>query len=321
MFLGIDIGGTKVITALADEHGDFITRDQRDTEFNEKGGDVGYANILASCDAVLADHGDDVIKRIGICCAGPLDRKTGTILNPPNLNGWINFPLTNKIEDRYGVPALLDNDANVAAFGEYKRGAGQGKSHIAYFTVSTGIGGGIIIDGKILHGANDNAAEFGHHSIMPDGPLCGCGGRGCLESVASGTSIGRRAREILRTGNATTTSTLIMRLADGDIDKVTAAMVAEAGREGDRLAIRIWEETGFYLGLGIANVVAMINPERVIIGGGVVKAGEMLLEPVRRTFMARTLPDLAKIVDIVPAALGDDAGVVGAIELARQGSA
>ena len=186
--------------------------------------------------------------------------------------------------------------------------------------MSTGIGGGIVIDGKILHGANDNAAEFGHHNIMPDGPLCGCGGRGCLESLASGTSIARRTKEMLRGGNATPTSSLIVRLAGGDIDKVTTKMVAEAGQQGDRVALRIWEETGFYLGLGIANVVAMINPERVVIGGGVVKAGEMLLEPTRRTFMARTLPDLAKIVDIVPAALGDDASVTGAVELARQGN-
>jgi glucokinase len=319
MFLGVDIGGTKVIAALADENGDIIARDQRATEFS-RGGDVGFGNIVASCDAVLADIGDDHVERIGVSCGGPLDRRSGTILHPPNLHGWTNFPLTKKLEDRYGAPALLDNDANLAAFGESKRGAGKGYGSFVYFTVSTGIGGGIVIDGKVLHGANDNAAEFGHHNIVPDGPLCGCGNRGCLESLASGTSIARRAKEILRGGNASPTSTLLMRLADGDIEKVTAAMVAEAGRQGDRVALRIWEETGFYLGLGVSNVVAMLNPERVVLGGGVIKAGDLILEPTRRTFQQRTLPDLAKIVDIVPAALGDDAGIVGSVELAKQGS-
>jgi glucokinase len=317
MLLGVDIGGTKVIAAAADPSGEIVAKEQRATEFHG-GGEHALGNVFACCDAVLERAGRSEVAAIGISCGGPLDRTRGVILNPPNLGGWINMPLTQRFRERYGAGAYLDNDANLAALGEARRGAGKDVATFVYFTISTGVGGGVILDGKLWHGANDNGGEVGHQVIVPDGPLCGCGNRGCLEALVSGTSIGRRAREELRSGNATSTSTLVLRLVDGDIDKVTAKTVAEAAAEGDRVALRIWEETGYYLGLGIANVVSIINPERIVLGGGVIKAGDLLLEPTRRTFAQRALPDLAKIVDIVPAALGDDAGIVGALELALE---
>ncbi len=311
--LGIDIGGTKTIVAVADNEGSIVAQAKIDTP-QEQGPGAVLSEIECALERLVQEArvspGD--IEAIGIGCGGPLDRDRGIILVVPNLPGWDNLPLTDRFQQAFRVPAFLDNDVNLAALGEARRGAGVGVDHFAYFNIGTGIGGGIIIGGRLYRGCG-NAGEFGHQVILPDGPPCLCGKRGCLESLASGTSIARRAREYV----ATRLESSILKLAGG-LENITAEVVAQAARRGDRLARRIWSDTGEYLGLGVANVVNILNPRKVVIGGGVAKAGDLLLDPVRRTVRERAMTQLAEDVEIVPGDLGDQAGIVGAIHLALE---
>ena len=309
--LGIDIGGTKTIIAVADDSAHIIAQERINTP-REQGPDIvlseiEFAGKLLLQEARLA-RGD--VRAIGIGCGGPLDRNKGIILTAPNLPGWENLHLAAYFQDAFRATAYLDNDVNLMALGEARVGAGTGVDYMAYFNIGTGIGGGIIIDGKLYRGCG-NAAEFGHQIILPDGPRCLCGRRGCLESLCSGTSIARRAREQL----ADHPESRILSAA-GDLNDVTAHHVAEAAREGDDLALKIWRETGEYLGLGVANVVNILNPRRVVLGGGVMEAEDLFLDAVRETVSEHAMKQLAEDVEIVPGMLGDQAGIIGAVHLA-----
>lgn len=311
--LGIDIGGTKTIVAVADNQGKIIAQERLNTP-REQGPDAVLSAIEHALRRLLINHKPSAINHaitaIGIGCGGPLDRERGVILTAPNLPGWEDLDLCGYFRKAFDAPVYLDNDVNLMALGEAREGAGAGVDLMAYFNVGTGIGGGIVIDGKLYRGCG-NAGEFGHQIIVPNGPPCTCGKHGCLESLCSGTSIGRRAREYL----ADHPDSLILKLAGG-IDRVTGHEVAQAAREGDDLALRIWRETGEYLGLGIANVVSILNPRLVVLGGGVVDVGDLLLDPVRRTVRDRAMTQLAADVTIIPGKLGNQAGIVGAIHLA-----
>ncbi len=309
--LGIDIGGTKTIVAVANDSGEILSL-ERITTLREKGPERVLADIESALKSLVARTGTSQsdIRAMGIGCGGPLDRETGVILTAPNLPGWDNLPLAKHFEDIFSAPAFIDNDVNLMALGEARRGAGKGIDYSAYFNIGTGIGGGIIINGKVYRGCG-NAGEFGHQIIIPDGPPCLCGRRGCLEALASGTSIARRAREYL----AENQSSFILNYAK-DISSVSAENVAQAASDGDELALRIWSETGEYIGLGVANVVNILNPRLVIIGGGVSKAGDMLFQPIRETVRKRAMKQLVDDVTIVPGVLGDLAGVIGAIFMA-----
>jgi glucokinase len=313
-YLGVDIGGTKVIAGVGDADCRLESRVLRKTRF-DSGGEVALRNVLAAAQEAVSAASAAKIEAIGISCGGPLDPERGRILRTPNLTGWDGLPVVSIFEKEFSAKAYLDNDANVAALGEAVRGAGRGKKSFAYFTVSTGIGGGFVTQGELFRGSTGNASEFGHQTILPDGPMCGCGNRGCLEALASGKSIARRAKELLRSGN-TPSQSLMLDLVSGEIDSLTAKDVAKAARAGDRIAQSVWEEAAGHLGLGVANIINILNPERVIIGGGVAKAGLLLFGPVRRVAAQRALPDLARSVDIVRAGLRDDSGVVGAVRLA-----
>jgi glucokinase len=232
----------------------------------------------------------------------------------PNLKGWEGFRLRGFFEDRLGLPTTLDNDANAAGLGEAIFGAGKGYTHVCYFTVSTGIGGGIIANGRLFRGATELAGEFGHQVIEPNGPRCSCGKWGCLESLASGTSIARRARERLRAGAVSS----VLELAEGDIERVTAETLATAANSGDRFALDFWEETGRYLGIGMGNIINILNPSVIVVGGGASAAGELLLGPARKTAKERSMTELAEACEIVLAALGSDVGIVGAAALAME---
>ena len=293
LLLGIDIGGTKSIIAIADGSGDIVAQDRISTP-RDQGPTVVLAEIERSVRGLLTLH-SSLITSVGIACGGPLDPQRGVILTVPNLPGWENLPLADYFSKAFGAPAYLDNDVNLAALAEARKGAGVGVDHIAYFNIGTGIGGGIVIGGKLYRGCG-NAGEFGHQIIMPDGPQCLCGKWGCLESLASGTSIARRARESGFVGSA--------------------EEVASAAREGDSVARRIMDETAEYLGLGVANVVNILNPRMVILGGGVMKAADLLLDGIRKTVDERAMTQLARDVQIVPGALGDQAGIIGAVLLA-----
>ncbi len=311
-FLGIDLGGTKVLTAVADERGKILARKKIPTE-PEKGQEHVIDNIIGSVLAVLEESGLDKseIVRTGIGSPGPLNIEKGIIYLAPNL-GWENVPISALLEERLGVPIKLENDANAAALGEKWFGAGQGIDNLLYITVSTGIGGGIIIDQKIYHGANAGAGEVGHMIIDPDGPRCGCGNRGCLEALASGTAIIRMAREAVKSGQ----ETILHSLSDGDVTKISGSLIAEAARMGDQVAEDIWEKAGDYLGLGVANLVNVFNPEMIIFGGGVMKAGAFIMKPMLRSLKKRAFKESYRSLKIKQAALGNDVGVKGAIAVA-----
>jgi glucokinase len=247
---------------------------------------------------------------VGVGCGGTLDRGRGVILSPPNLPGWDEFPVVALVRERFGVPVALDNDANAAALGELTYGAGRGLKHLVYITISTGIGGGVIVRGKLVHGVHDGAGEVGHMTVLPDGPLCGCGARGCLEALCSGTSIARRARERLAAGEPSLLSSL-------DTAEVTAQSVALAAREGDALASKVWYDTIRHLSVGVGNIFHALAPEAVVIGGGVSTAGEQLFTPLREHVRARVRMLPAGKINILQAALGGDSGIHGAAILGQ----
>ncbi len=311
--LGIDIGGTKTIVAIADNNGAIIAQDRINTP-REQGPSVVLASIEKALRGLITRH-PLRITSIGIGCGGPLDRERGVILTAPNLPGWENLDLCEHFEGLFGVPAYLDNDVNLMALGEARYGAGIGVDYMTYFNIGTGIGGGIVIGERLYRGCG-NAGEFGHQIILPDGPECTCGKHGCLESLCSGTAIARRAREYLQMPE--NSASLILSVARG-IQAVTAHHIAEAARAGDELAQRIWRETGTYLGLGVANVISILNPRLVVLGGGVMEAGDLLMEPIRQTVQDRAMTQLAADAEIVTGRLGDQAGIVGAVSLALEG--
>src|SRR5215211_4146123 len=295
---GIDIGGTKIALGLGGLDGQLLSLSRLPTQI-----ELGPHRIMqAALDQLehMALQIDAQIVSIGICCGGPLDRQKGLILSPPNLPKWDEFPIMKVVKERFAGPALLDNDANVAAVGELHYGAGRRLQDLIYMTISTGIGGGLIIRGEVVHGVADAAGEVGHMTVQPDGPSCGCGSRGCLEVLCSGTAIARRARE---------------RLSSGDVQSsmngksITAKVVAEAARDGDVLAREIWDETVYYLAIGIGAVISLLAPEAVILGGGVSLAGDQLLVPLVQQVRSRSRMLPADKINIVHAALGGDSGV------------
>jgi len=311
--IGIDLGGTKVSTALVDSTGKIIAYDYRGTCAIE-GPQVVIGRILDGARGVMAQAGikQSQVAAVGIGAPGPLDIEAGVVVAPPNLPGWDRVPLKQLIEDALGVTAFLENDANAAALGEHRFGAGQGVAHMIYVTVSTGIGGGLILDGRLYHGASGMAGEIGHTTVVPYGPLCGCGNRGCLETMASGTAIARQARERV----ARCVPTLIADLAEGDLEHITAKLVAEAASQGDVEAQEIIAEAMHYLGIGMASLVNLFNPRLIVIGGGLTNIGESLFGPVRRAIDQRAFRAQAQAVRVVQAELGDNAGVLGAAAVA-----
>jgi glucokinase len=223
------------------------------------------------------------------------------------LPGWFRVPLIDHLQEALALPVVLENDANAAALGEFRYGAGKGARSIVYLTVSTGIGGGIILEGKIWHGLKDAAGEIGHMTVCPDGPLCGCGNRGCLEAMASGTSIARRAREAVAAGRQTGLS---------EIPALTSADVVRLAQAGDVVAREVWDSAVTYLGIGVAAVITILAPERVVIGGGVTRAGDFLFDSLREHLRRRVKLVPVESVAILPAALGPDVGILGAAAVA-----
>ncbi len=311
--IGIDLGGTKIGTALTDSEGSVIAYDYRETRA-EAGQEAVVERMLASARQVMAEAemSPSQVAAVGVGAPGPLNVTKGVVVAPPNLPGWDRVPLKRLIEEGLGIATFLENDANAAALGEHRFGAGRGVEHMIYVTVSTGIGGGLILDGELYHGDSGMAGEIGHITILPYGPLCGCGNRGCLEALASGTAIARQARERVAHG----VSTRIADLAEGDPERITAKLVADAAEQGDVEAQEILDEAMYYLGIGMANLVNLFNPQMIVIGGGLAKIGEPLFESVRRAIERRAFRAQAQAVRIVRAALEDKVGVLGAAAVA-----
>ena len=250
---------------------------------------------------------------VSIACAGGIDTRRGVVVTPsPNMPGWVDVPLGDIIQKKYKVDTFLVNDASAAALGEYRFGVGRGVKNLVLFTLGTGIGGGIIADGKLYLGAVGGAAELGHMTVDANGPRCGCGNTGCLEMLASGTAIARDAIGCIRQGEK---SSLIDMLG-GKLEDITAEAVGRAARNGDRLARDVIARAAYYLGIGMVNIVNIFNPEMIVIGGGMAELGDMLIEPGRRMVAERAFSISARLVRIVTAQLGNEAGVYGAAAFA-----
>lgn len=305
--IGIDLGGTKIKGILSDMQGHIIYEKTIPTNASE-GENAVFGRIIDVIDDVIKNCGKDKksINAIGIGSPGPLDAKSGVLYKAVNLP-FNNFQLVKPIRERYCIPTFLDNDANVAAIGEYMFGAGKGTKNIVYMTVSTGIGGGAVLNGQIYRGNTGNALEIGHTTLKADGPLCNCGNYGCLEALASGTGIGRHARRAIEEGKDTSLK---------QYENVTSYEVFKEAEKGDNVSKEILEYCLNYLGIGVANVVNTFDPEMVIIGGGVSKAGKIVFDKVQEVVNNRCLKVMADACKIVPAALEGDSGAIGAAGLA-----
>ncbi|MBI3733824.1 MAG: ROK family protein [Chloroflexi bacterium] len=301
--LAIDFGGTQTRAAVIDAEGRLLSRARADTRVWE-GRDAVLARLLQTARNALAQAPQPSISAVGLSAPGPINPQTGLIYTAPNMPGWVNVPLSEILAAEFGVPVFAGNDANLAALAEARFGAGRNYRHIVYLTVSTGIGSGIISDGVLVTGKDGLAAEAGHLILEPDGPPCGCGGRGCLEALASGSSIARAAEARLAQGDDS-----VLQAKRGT---VTSRLVAEAAQRGDRLAGEVFQRAATYLGLGVAALINLFNPQIIILGGGVTNAGDLLFDTVTRVALSRCMPILSHGVQIVPAALRDDVGLRGA---------
>ena len=311
-FIGIDLGGTNVKAGVVTPEGDVIARAENPTEVN-MGQDHSVNRIVETAREAVAKAqiASSDVKGVGIGSPGPLDIYGGMVVAPVNFPTWKNVPLPKILSDAFGgIPAALDNDANVVAYGENWLGAGRDTENFLCITLGTGVGGGVVCEGKLLHGFDGNAAEIGHICIDYDGPPCNCGSVGCLETYCSATGIVRRAKAALAVENPSTSVT-----AEG----ITAEKIAKAALEGDEFCQRIYDETGFFLGMGIVSAVALYNSEIVAIGGGVARAGELIFAPTRRTFRRYGFPSMRDTLKIEPMRLGDNAAILGAAKLVMDG--
>ena len=312
--IGVDIGGTKVAAGLVDENG-VISHKVRVPMVATGDGATGFAAVKAAVEAVLEDSPDSrgALQGIGLCSPGPLDPKTGVVINPPNLPCWRNYPLAGETEKVFGVPARVDNDANAAALAEVLWGAGIGYTNVFYGTIGTGFGTGIIFDKKIYHGRTGSAAEGGHNTIDYKGPRCGCGKHGCVEALCAGPAIALRAQAKLAPGM----KSRVLELAGGEVAKVRAEHVGQAFREGDALATQVLEETADLLAVWTGNVIDMLEPDVIVIGGGVAELMSNFFGRIEKQLPEWCVNPRATEIPILLARYGADAGIAGAAAIGR----
>jgi glucokinase len=302
--VAVDIGGTHIRVAVYEPDSITPIAHQRTRSLAKEPG--VYDRLERAIESVWPKG---QVRAIGIASPGPLDPHTGTILATPNIPEWQSFPLTARLSQHFQVPAYLDNDANMAGLAEWQFGAGKGHDNLVYLTISTGIGGGVITQGCLLQGFHGMGAELGHMTIDPNGPLCGCGQRGHIESFSSGPSIAHYVVEQLAAGQKSSLQSE---------SQVGTVQIAEAARAGDALAISAFERAGLYLGIAVANYLAIFDPSILIFGGGVSQVGELLFKPFEASLRKHTFhPHYLDNLVITRAALGDDAGLLGALALAR----
>jgi glucokinase len=311
--LGIDLGGSKILTAVVDPQGRIFSSDESVTPATE-GRDLVIQSIVHSADSALEKAGITIseITVIGIGAPGISNPEAGILFTSPNLPGWRNVLLRDIIQDKLGRKTFLINDANAAALGEFYFGAARGVRNFIYVTLSTGIGGGIIIDGKIYAGAIGTAGEIGHMTIDENGPICNCGNRGCWETLASGTALAREASRRIEEG----VKTSILKQVDGDLGQVTAQVIHAAALQGDKFARELIARTGHYVGVGLINLINIFNPELIVIGGGLSTMGDMLLAPAFKTAGQRAYKEAFQAVRFVTAELGRNSGALGAAAFA-----
>ena len=303
--VGVDLGGTKIYTALVDLEGNIIKEKAVETLAFE-GENAVMGRIIDTINYVIDGTEKNLIKSIGIGSPGPLDVKNGVIIENSNLP-FKNFEIVKTIRETYDLPTYLDNDANVATLGEFMFGAGKGTENMVFITASTGIGGGAVINGKLFRGTTGNALEIGHTIVANEGPRCGCGNIGCAEALGSGTAIGKRAKEAVATNVETSLK---------NYENVTSKEVFKEAANGDRVAKNILETSLNYLGIAVANTITNFDPEKVVIGGGVINGGSIVLDTIRRVVGERALKTFADSCTVEKAVLGGKAGVLGAAALA-----
>jgi glucokinase len=308
--IGVDIGGTKVAAGVVDTDGGVLALVRRPTP-----GDVaGTEDAIAGCVAELADRYD--VMAVGIGAAGWIANDRATVLFSPHL-AWRDEPLRDSLIGRIGLPVTVENDAHAAAWAEYRFGAARGERVVCCVTLGTGIGGGLVVSGTLYRGAFGVAGEWGHMPVVPEGRRCACGNRGCWEMYASGTALARDARELAEVSPVS--AHRLLQIAEGDPKRLTGTDVTAAAREGDPAAVEIFTAMGWWLGRGIASLAAVLDPSVVVIGGGVSEAGDLLLRPAQEAFAANlTGRGFRPAAPVRIAALGPDAGLVGAADLARR---
>ena len=311
--LGVDVGGTKVAVGLVDHNGRILAQGRKPMVANG----TAEAGLQAVADAIdsLTSSLPGGIHSIGICAPGPLDPKSGVVLNPPNLPCWRNFPLAEKVRSRYHVPVRVDNDANAAALAETRWGAARGFRYVFYATIGTGIGSGIVFDGRIYHGNTGSAGEGGHVSIDYRGPVCNCGKRGCIEILAAGPAIGARARTRL---SSESSRSLILELANGNISVVTSELVGKAYTAGDPLAREILQETVEILTPWLGNIVDLLDPDVLVMGGGVAAMLQPFFDEIKKRLPDWCVNPRASEIPLLMAHYGADAGIAGGAALCSE---
>lgn len=309
--IGIDIGGTKIAAGVVDEKGKVLATDREQTPSRSaEDVEATVVNLVKSLSKGRK------VEAVGVGAAGFVDEKRSRVLVAPNL-GWLDEPLRVAIESKVGIPVVIENDANAAAWGEFKFGGGAGGfDDICVVTVGTGIGGGLIFDGHLYRGAHGVAAEIGHMAVEPGGRLCGCGNRGCWEQYASGNALVREARLLAAERRAE--AEVMLNLGDGTPEGVQGPHVTDAARAGDPVALAAFDSLAHWLGMGMADVTALLDPGCFVLGGGVSEAGDLLLGPTRKAFIANlSAKDSRPIPEVRLASLGNGAGLIGAADLAR----
>jgi glucokinase len=309
--VGIDVGGTKILGGVVDERGKVLKTARKDTP--RQGGSALTQSIADVAKELLLEHS---VSSVGVSAAGFVSSDRKTMLATPNIADWNGVDLDNQLRQLIGLPVVIENDANAAAWGEAKFGAGRNQEHMMMLTVGTGIGGGIVVNGSLYRGAFGIAAEFGHLRVVPEGHLCGCGARGCFEQYASGNALLRHAREAINASPEIARN--LLSRGDGTVAGLTGQAITEAARDGDSVALAAFNTTGQWLGAGIASLSVLLDPACVVIGGGVIDAGEILLKPTRES-LERNMPFAGKhpYPEIIAAQLGNEAGLVGVADLAR----
>ena len=309
--MGIDVGGTKVLGGVVTPSGEILATARKETA-----PDGGMAAVEVIADVAKELMQSHEIQSIGISVPGFISSDRKTVVGTPNIAGWKGLAIDQKLTALIGVDVVVENDANAAIWGEYKFGAGRGKENIVMLTLGTGVGGGIVTNGELYRGAFGMSAELGHVRLVPDGLLCGCGARGCLEQYGSGSALVRIARE--RAENEREKAQFLLSLGSGLAQEIKGEEITRAANIGDAFAIEIFSELGKSIGAAISTISAALDPSHIIIGGGVVDAGEILLKPIRES-MVSTMPfsGLHPFPEIIPAELGDMAGLVGLSDLAR----
>jgi glucokinase len=313
LFAGIDLGGTKILVLIGDAGG-VVVGTARVPTLAKQGPESVLARIVEAVHEAAKEAGVDAhaLRVAGVSAPGPIDTADGIITDPPNLPGWHNVPLAAILRERLGVPAILENDANCGAVGEHNFGAGRGYKDMIFVTISTGIGGGIIIDNELYAGASGAAGEVGHIGVSVDGPLCGAGHVGCLEAFASGTAIAAGAREMIAAGGLPVTA----RLA-AESPPLSAATVYHAGQQGEAEATAIITNAGRYLGIGLASIINAFNPQAIVLGGGLTNMGDTILGPAVETARMRSFAQSFMDVRIVEGELGERVAALGALAVAR----